>query len=362
VTLEQQVGQLLIMGFEGTAVSARLRTALATLQPGGVILFARNLESPRQTWELLRDCQARVATPLFRCVDMEGGTVDRLKNIIAPAPSVETVAATRDKKAFRQHGRIIGDECRALGFNVDLAPVFDLAFDASRSVLGSRTVSSDPKATITYAQEFLRGLADAGVLGCGKHFPGLGEANLDTHKELPAIDKSWKALWAEDLLPYRKLRRVPFVMVAHCAYPQVTGDRTPASLSRKWVADILRKKIGYRGLVISDDLEMGGVLAAGSIEHAAVETIRAGADIYLVCHNEEHVWGTYRAVLREAERDKKFAALVARAADRVCKFKKKAKLSAKLPLAPAEADVARLRDSVAQFAAAIGAPIAAGAQ
>src|SRR5579859_6742020 len=283
MTLAQQVGQLLIMGFDGTAVSAHLRTALATLQPGGVILFARNVESPRQTWELLRDCQADVATPLFRCVDLEGGTVDRLKNVIAPAPSVEAVAATADKKTFRRHGRLIGDECRALGFNVDFAPVFDLAFAASRSVLTSRTVSDDPKATIAYAREFLRGLADAHILGCGKHFPGLGEANFDTHKGLPAIEKSWKRLWAEDLLPYRRLRNaVAFVMVAHAAYTQVTGDRTPASLSRQWIADILRKKVGYKGLVVSDDLEMGGALAAGSIEHAAVESIRAGADIFLV--------------------------------------------------------------------------------
>src|SRR5262249_26858193 len=155
----------------------------------------------------------------------------------------------------------------------------------------------------------LRGLKSAKVLGCGKHFPGLGEANLDTHHELPSIAKSWKKLWAEDLLPYRRLRReIPFVMVAHASYPAVTKDKLPASLSRKWMTDILRKKIGYRGLIVSDDLEMGGVLAAGSIEEVAVETLRAGADIFLVCHNQELVWRSYEAVLREAERNRKFAA------------------------------------------------------
>src|SRR5208283_5896632 len=142
----------------------------------------------------------------------------------------------------------------------------------------------EPRATVTYAREFLCGLRDCKVLGAGKHFPGLGEASLDSHDELPSIAKSWKRLWSEDLLPYRELRReLPFVMVAHAAYSQVTGDRTPASLSKKWMSEILRRKIGYRGLIITDDLDMGGVLSAASIEDAAADTLRAGADMFLVC-------------------------------------------------------------------------------
>ena len=175
-------------------------------------------------------------------------------------------------------------------------------------MLASRTVSCDPNETISYAREFLRGLRDCHVLGCGKHFPGLGEADLDSHDKLPAITKPWKRLWEEDLLPYRTLRReLPFVMVAHAAYPEVTGDRTPASLSRKWMCDILRKKIGYRGLIITDDLDMGGVLAAASIEEAAVETLRAGADMFLVCQREESAWRAFEAVYKKAESDRKFA-------------------------------------------------------
>ena len=323
-TLRSQVGQLLIFGFDGTEMSGRLKSALATMQPGGVILFARNIVSAQQTHGLLRECQKHVQTPMFLCVDMEGGTVDRLKDSVAPAPSVADVFATGMKKMYRAHGRLIGREVRSLGFNVDFAPVVDLGYERSRKVLGSRTTSPNPKDATAYAREFLKGLRDEGILGCGKHFPGLGEADLDTHHKLPAIDKPWKKLWDEDLLPYRTMRReMPFIMVAHCGYPKVTGDNTPASLSKKWIGDILRKKIGYKGVVISDDLEMGGVLAAASIEEAAIQTIRAGADIFLVCHNEEHVWGTYNAVLREAERDKKFAKLVASAAKRVMALKKK---------------------------------------
>jgi beta-N-acetylhexosaminidase len=215
-------------------------------------------------------------------------------------------------------------EARSLGFNTDFAPVFDLGFEASRMVLGSRTVSEDPEDTITYAREFLRGLKAAHVLGCGKHFPGLGEANLDTHKELPAVRKPWKKMWSEDLLPYRELHaQLPFVMVAHAAYPDVARDNLPASLSKYWMKDVLRRKIGYNGLIISDDLEMGGVLAAGSIEEVAVGTLRAGADMFLVCHNQELVWRAYEGVLREAERDRRFATHVEQAAKRVLALKKR---------------------------------------
>ena len=348
--LRQQAGQLLILGFDGTETTPRLRSLLRELQPGGVILFAPNLAEPQQTWRLLHDCQALVPTPLFRCVDLEGGMVDRLKAMLAPAPSAAAVAATHDRKLFRRHGRLIGEEVRALGFNTDFAPVLDLGFPASRSVLGTRTASDDPKKTTLSAREFLRGLREARVLGCGKHFPGLGEAALDTHHELPSVQKVWKRMWAEDLYPYRALRReMAFVMVAHAAYPAVTGDRSPASISRKWIAEILRKKIFYPGLVISDDLEMGGVLAARPIEEAAVQTLRAGADLFLVCHNEEAVRRAYQAVVREAERDARFARRVREAAARVLAFKKRSRELKARPAHPSKAAVERLRGAMLRF-------------
>jgi len=356
--LRRQVGQLLILGFDGLEVDSKLRTTLSTLQPSGVILFARNIEEPGQTWRLLRDSQAATATPMFLCVDLEGGTVDRLKKVIAPAPSVEQVFATGNRKLFRMHGQILGLEARALGFNTDFAPVFDLGFEASRSVLTSRTASADPKATIVYAREFLRGLKSARVLGCGKHFPGLGEGNLDSHHAMPVVEKGWKSMWAEDLLPYRELKvEIPFVMVAHATYPEVTNDQQPASLSRKWMQDVLRKKIGYRGLIISDDLEMGGVLSTGPIEEVAVETLRAGADMFLVCHNQELVWRGYEAVLRAAERDRKFAAQVERAAARVIAMKKRARELRGFSAEPKARVVEKLKRIVTDFTRIVGAGV-----
>jgi beta-N-acetylhexosaminidase len=331
-------------------MSPGLAALLQRVQPAGVILFARNIISPEQTYKLLKDCQAQVSTPLFRCVDLEGGKVDRLRNVIGPAPSPAEVFALGNRALFRKHGRVIGENCRALGFNVDFAPAVDLAFEASRSVMNSRLVSDDPKKTVLYAREFLAGLRAAGVLGCGKHFPGLGEGNLDSHHDLPVIQKSFKKMWNEDLAPYRALRReFPFVMVSHAAYPQVTREKIPASLSKKWITDVLRNKIGYRGLIASDDMEMGGVLAAAPIEKAAVEHIRAGGDLCLICHKEEFVNRVYDELARSASRDSRFARRVAESARRVLTFKKKPKNFVRWAKAPTNKAVERLTRNLWEF-------------
>ncbi len=344
-SISEEIGQLLIVGFDGTEMSPQLRSLLTRLQPAGVILFARNITSGEQTHRLLHACRSCVSTPLFTCVDMEGGRVDRFRNVTGAAPAAADVFATADSRLYRRHGKIIGESCRALGFNTDFAPVVDLAFEASRKVMSSRAVSADPRDVAAYAREFLAGLRSAGILGAIKHFPGLGEANLDTHHELPCVEKSWKKLWDADIAPYRALRREsPLVLVGHAAYPAVTHDRTPASLSKKWITKVLRKKIGYRGLVVSDDLEMGGVLKAAPIEQAAVEHIRAGGDLCLICHIEEHVIRSYEALLKEAQRDGRFARRVNESVARVLAFKKKSKelkRSAPVPTAAKLAKVSR---------------------
>jgi beta-N-acetylhexosaminidase len=348
-SLTEQIGQLLIIGFDGTEMSPRLASLLTTIQPAGVILFARNITSAEQTHMLLRECQKCVTAPLFTCVDLEGGQVDRFRNGLGSAPSAAAVFATGNRKLFRKHGRIIGENCRALGFNVDFAPALDLAFEASRKVMSTRAVSADPKEVVTYAREFLRGLGDARVFGCGKHFPGLGEANLDTHHDLPSVDKEFKQMWEQDLVPYRVMRReLPFVMVSHAAFPMVTKDKTPASLSKKWITDVLRKRIGYRGLICSDDLEMGGVLAAAAIEQATIGHIRAGGDLGLICHQEDFIRRANEAMTVEAERDRRFRSRVQESARRVLAFKKK-HLSRSRSAAPTAAKVEKLTRHLWEF-------------
>lgn len=333
--LHADIGQLLIIGFDGTEISARLASLLSKIQPAGVILFARNVTDAEQTHRLLRECQKCVATPVFTCVDLEGGQVDRFRNVLGPTSSAADVFATGDRGLFRKHGLVIGENCRALGFNVDFAPVLDLAFEASRTVMASRAVSADPKKVNVYAREFLLGLREAGVFGCGKHFPGLGEGNLDSHHELPVIQKSLKKMWIEDMVPYRALRRqLPFVMVSHAAYPEVTGDATPASLSKKWMTDVLRKRIGYNGVIASDDMEMGAVQKFAPIEESVVQHIRAGGDLVLICHSEDLITRGYEALVRAAEVDSRFRTRVAESARRLQKLKRSLATSPRFRGAP----------------------------
>ncbi|HJU27698.1 MAG TPA: beta-N-acetylhexosaminidase [Candidatus Binataceae bacterium] len=352
-SLRADAGQLLVCGFEGPALQTSTREMLRHVQPAGVMLFARNIESPAQTHALLHDCRAEVSAPLFRCVDMEGGTVDRFKRVLAPSPSAAAVFATGKRKNFRRHGQLIGEACRALGFNVDFAPALDLALVPSRAVLGSRVVSPDPKKVTAYATEFLRGLSSAGVLGCGKHFPGLGEAALDTHFQLPSVFKSWNELWKHDLVPYRRLyRALPFILVAHALYPEVASDG-PASLSPHWITTVLRQKIGYRGLIATDDMEMQGVLAAAPIEEAAVRAIAAGADLLLICRQEDLIVRAYEAMVRAAENDSNFSNLVEHSARRVLAFKRTHGRLTKIPPSPKPAAINRLREQLQDFTATI---------
>jgi beta-N-acetylhexosaminidase len=253
-------------------------------------------------------------------------------------------------KFFRKHGEILGRTCRALGFNVDFAPVLDLAFEASRSVMSSRSVSEDPKQVIGYARGFLAGLSAAGVIGSGKHFPGLGEGNLDSHHDLPVIEKTFNKLWDQDLLPYRTMKReLPMVLISHANYPAVTKDNLPASLSRKWITDVLRKRIGYKGLIVSDDLEMGGVLKAAPIDEASVEFIRAGGDLCLICHQQEFVEQAFETMQRTFSRDASFRRRVVESAKKIKAFKQKHAKLLRMPGPPPQEKIDRLSRQLWEF-------------
>ena len=344
------VGELLIIGFDGVEASAALRSLLARTRPAGVILFARNIVNAQQTHQLLKDLQGEARARLFTCVDLEGGRVDRFRSVTGPAPAAAEVFSTADPHLFRKHGELIGRICAALGFNVDFAPVLDLAFAASRKVMSSRSFSTDPREVVAYARAFLAGLKSAKVIGAGKHFPGLGEANLDSHHDLPVIEKSFRDLWRADLLPYCEMKNeLRMVLVNHASYPALTRDSLPASLSKKWISGVLRRRIGYRGLIVSDDLEMGGVLKSRSIGEAAVEFVRAGGDLCLVCHEEKNVMEVHEALARECERDRRFRLRLEESARRVAAFRRKSvELKLRAP-APSPEKISRLSTQLWEF-------------
>ena len=349
MTLRQQVGQLIIAGVEGVELTALEVAWLKLMQPSGVILFRRNVEEAEQVVRLLHQVQESSPTAQLRCIDLEGGLVDRLRDLIAPMPSPAAVFATGKRANFARHGRLIGQEARALGFNVTFAPVLDLALPASEAVMRTRVVSDDPPDVITYAEGFLDGLAHHHVLGCGKHFPGLGGGGLDSHHAMPIIERSWGELWDNDLVVYRGLAaRLPMVMVAHASYP-FTKDRKPASVSSFWISEVLRKKIGFRGLVVSDDMEMGGILTQVSIEDAALQAVAAGTNLIEICKDPSLILRAYEALLSEAERSPVFRRRVETSCRHVLAHKHRLLISP-LPRVPSGAAIARLRLAIERFA------------
>jgi beta-N-acetylhexosaminidase len=301
-TLRRQVGRLFIVGLEGPELTATERAWLRLIRPGGVILFRRNIEEAAQTATLLREVTEIIGAPIFRCVDLEGGLVDRLRDLIAPMPSAAAVFATGKPSLYKQHGRLIAQEAKLLGFNIVFAPVLDLALPESKAVMRTRTVSANPEDVIAYASSFLEGFEAEGIFGCGKHFPGLGGGNLDSHHAMPIIERSWETMWAEDILPFRALAsRLPMIMISHAAYPRASKDLAPASISSFWISDVLKKQLKYTGLVISDDMEMGGILTRSSIEEASVQALIAGTDILEICKDPSLIFRAYESVLAEAE-------------------------------------------------------------
>ncbi|MGC8548468.1 MAG: beta-N-acetylhexosaminidase [Acidobacteriaceae bacterium] len=308
LNLRNVTGRVFMVGLEGASVTALERSWLRLIKPSGVILFRRNIESPEQVIDLLRETTAIIGRPLLRAVDLEGGLVDRLRDIFGSMPAPADVYGTRNPDLYHLHGILIGRAAHMMGFNASFAPVLDLALPESKDVMKSRVISARPSDVVHYASAFLTGLASQEVYGCGKHFPGLGGGTLDSHMQMPEIHRTWDQLWNQDLIPYRELKHLlPIVMVAHAAYPAVNHSRLPASISEYWISRILRNRIGYKGLVISDDMEMGGILSERDIGDAAIKAIAAGTDMIEICKDPALVITAFEAMLREAELSPSFA-------------------------------------------------------
>ena len=339
----------MVVGLETTELSAMESAWLRVVRPAGIILFRRNIHDARQTRALLEAASAQCAADAMRCVDVEGGTVDRLREALAPMPSAQAVAQRGSAKLAQEQGILTAQAVCAFGLNTTLAPVLDLGLPESREVMGTRTAAAEAKGVIAYARSFLNGLASQGVIGCGKHFPGLGGGTLDSHQQMPAIERSFEQMMNEDIAPFHALRSVlPMVMVSHAAFPQTEGGATPASLSKFWIEGVLRGRVGYRGLIFSDDMEMGGVLGARQIEEAAVMALDAGMDVIEICHRSDLILRAFEAVLREAEQSAAYRAMVERRARRVAAWRRK-HLGKGMSAMPTATEFEELRTSIQRF-------------
>ena len=347
--IRHQAGSLLVVGLASPALSPLERTWLRLVRPAGIILFKRNIETATQTRALLDEATSRCTPNSLRCVDIEGGTVNRLRDALSPIPSPQAVALTQSAIEASLHGDLIARAARTFGFNTTLAPVLDLGLPQAEPILGTRTAGPTPADVIAYAQPFLAALAAQNVVTCGKHFPGLGGATGDTHILTPSISRTYKTLWREDHLPYRELHsQLPMVMINHAAYPSTPGKKKPASVSPFWITTVLRNRIGYKGLIFSDDFEMGGILNHLSIEEAAIEAVRAGMDLIEICHSPDLILAAWESLIAEAERSPAFARILADRARSTAR--KRAKLfSAPIPRALTPTQLNALRARIQKF-------------
>jgi beta-N-acetylhexosaminidase len=279
-------------GFEGTSLSRAERRILERYPPRAVILFARNITAGDELDGLVEDVEALPGPP-FLCVDQEGGTVDRFREMLGPSLSLRRAAAAGHA---RRAGEVAGEICAHFGIAVDLAPVVDLALPgAGEAILGERSAGASAGEVLDAAREFLQGLHSRGVGGCLKHFPGLGRAGLDTHASLPRLPEDSDAE-ERDLRPFRELmREARAVMVSHAA----RADGVPSSLSPGIAGDLLRGRLGFDGAAFSDDLEMGALASFGELPERSAAASRAGCDLLFVCRRIELLPECVEVVARE---------------------------------------------------------------
>jgi len=285
--LERTAAQLFMVGLPGPTLDAPTRAFLAEHPPGGVILFKRNVRSGAQLRRLVAAIhESGPGVPPLVALDHEGGRVHRLPPPFTRFPPAAVLGARGDARLAEAVGRAMGRELRALGIDLDFAPVLDVRSNPRNHVIGDRAFGSDPAPVARLALAFARGLGRAGIVACGKHFPGHGASAGDSHFVLPRVRRSRRALTAVDLVPFARAvaARIPALMTAHVVYPAL-DPRRPATLSPVICETLLRRRMRFRGVLFSDDLEMNAVAARLPPARAAVAALAAGCDMLLVCQS-----------------------------------------------------------------------------
>ncbi|MEO6872156.1 MAG: glycoside hydrolase family 3 N-terminal domain-containing protein [Chthoniobacterales bacterium] len=279
-------GQLILTGIPGKHLDAETAALFRKVQPGGYILFGRNIESAPQLRKLIDDLRDLSAVPPIITIDQEGGRVSRLRLIGEEPPNAQQLREKGDVALVRQHGDMTGRLLRLFGFNLDLCPVLDISFDddADNSLRG-RCYGKDVEEVVRLAGAFNEGMRAQGIASCGKHFPGYSAATVDAHHDLPVIRRSREELDANELAVFRALAtQVDSMMICHGWYPSLENERVAASLSRKIVTELLRGELGFHGLVMTDDLDMGAILDEYGFEETIRRAIGAGNDLAMICH------------------------------------------------------------------------------
>jgi beta-N-acetylhexosaminidase len=285
MTLDQKLGQMIVVEFYGSTLNLDLQQMILTDHVSGVLIENKNgnAQGRTQLVALNKAMQGSASVPLFISTDYEGGIVNELRHITGERPSDAAIGATGNPQNAYNAGHTAATDLAALGLNVNFMPIVDVLTNPKNPGLPERTFGADPTLVTNMGRAYLKGLSAGGVVGCLKHFPGLGSANLDPHLSLPTMNRSMATLNASDLVPYRTMIAegiVPMVMVTHILNPQL-DPHLPTSLSPNVVTNLLRKQLNFKGVIISDTLWMGGISNTYSLAQAAVLAVKAGTDLLL---------------------------------------------------------------------------------
>ena len=287
MTLDEKIGQMIIISYRSPSLDSTLKKAVEEVKPGGIILFAENMSSYDGTIKFIKDVKALSSIPMFISIDEEGGRVQRLINVkgvsISNVPNMLSVGEKNDLDLTYNVGKLIAEELRVFGINMDFAPDIDVLTNPDNTVIGNRSFGSDKELVAKHGISLAKGLEDNGVIAVYKHFPGHGNTAVDSHYSLPVLDLTKEALEEVDVYPFKEAikNNASVIMIGHLAVPYLTDNKDPASLSKTLITGYLKNNLGYKGLVITDALDMGALTNYYSANEICGKAVEAGVDILL---------------------------------------------------------------------------------
>lgn len=291
MTMEEKIGQLFILGFEGKDIEEETKHLIEDFKIGGLILFSRNIEDSNQIIQLinnLKDLNKNNKIPLFISIDEEGGNVSRLPKEFKKLPQAKKIGDTRDIDLSFKFGELLGLRLKSLGFNLNYAPVMDINSNPKNPVIGNRAFGNNPEVVTSYGIPVMKGIQSMGIISGIKHFPGHGDTDVDSHINLPVINKSLEEIRDFELIPFKKSieEDVDMIMIAHILFPNIDKEY-PSTMSKDIITYLLRKEMGFEGVIISDDLTMGAIIENYTLEGATLKFLQSGGDIALICHGTD---------------------------------------------------------------------------
>jgi beta-N-acetylhexosaminidase len=321
-------GQMLMSGFEGTTLAPETEDLIRNHHVGGLILFSRNYENPEQLYTLIRELQEVAAStstglPLFISVDQEGGRVARLTEPFTKYPPLCCLGHAQSESLAYRFGQSLAAELVDVGINMDYAPVLDIHTNPDNPIIGDRAIASDPDTVARLANSFIKGFKDKGMIPVGKHFPGHGDTHLDSHLDLPTVKRDAATLEAVELVPFRETiaRGLEVIMTAHVIYT-AWDEKNTATFSKTILQDILRKKLGFKGVIMSDDLEMKAVEKYFPLDAFPRMGIEAGLDMFLICNSVEKVRALHHQLIKDVNNGTIPTAPIKQSVERILHLKK----------------------------------------